>query len=794
MCAWAQRGIRVARQPARSPKRGPNPGAATQEQPPLSGADPARLPLGSRLASLRPSARRRYRGWLVATALLVLCGSIGAVDGARARAAGDAEKSRLAFASSAAEIASSVKLGLRHEQDLTFAADAFVVGQPNATQAQFLAWGRALQVSRRYPELVGLAFVVVVPHAQLASFAAHAVADPAAPLTDGRFVVEPAGDRANYCFSELELHLTGGVIPPAGYDYCNKSPQASTDFASSVSAQQLLPGLVVLAINTPVYRGGATPATASGRRSAFLGWTGMGVLPAVLLKMALRGHPKTAVALYRTAGKADFVFRSGTSPNHARSVTINLQDGSSLETFGVAIGSGIFADRTAIGWLVGGIAVSMLFGMLLFVLATGRERARRQVLERTRQLSEEVRLHALARDEAVESSNAKSVFVATVSHELRTPLAGVIGMTELLLETELAPDQRKYGELVRSSSEGLLLVINDILDYSKIEAGKLELEIIAFAPSELIAESCATLLPVAREKGVLLQVTASPTLPALLRGDPGRLRQVMINLLSNAVKFTSEGHVSVNVISTPTPDGVLVRVEVADSGIGIDAATLTQLFQPFTQADNTTARKYGGTGLGLTISSQLVTMMGGTIGVKSTPGEGSTFWFEVPLAISSQTDHASTVPFVFSAQGERDQAGRLTGAAPLVLIAEDNPVNQMLAARLLDKCGFRSEVVNDGYEALDAVAQNSYAAVLMDCQMPELDGYDTTREIRRREHANTHLPIVATTAHSMTGDREKCLDAGMDDYVTKPIRARELSDALSRSIAAAADFVEHTEH
>jgi signal transduction histidine kinase/CheY-like chemotaxis protein len=719
--------------------------------------------------------------------VLVVSGSIGAVLGARALAVNNAQTSRLGFASSSASIAAAVTLGLRHEQDLTLSANAFISGEPHVTQAKFLQWGRSMEVRQRYPELLGLAFVVVVPHSQLASFAARATAHPVAPLTNGRFVVEPAGNRANYCFSDVELRLGGNLVPGAGYDYCSTSPQASKNITGSVIARTLLPGLTALTVNTPVFRGGGTPATASGRRRAFLGWSGLGVLPSVLLRAALDGHPNMALALHRTADKSSFVFTSGAVPKHARSATINLNDGSSLQVFGAAISSGIFAHGTAIGLLVGGIALSVLFGMLVFVLATGRDRARRLVAEQTRELSEEVRLHALARDEAVESSNAKSVFVATVSHELRTPLAGVIGMTELLLETDLKPEQREYGEQVRSSSEGLLLVINDILDYSKIEAGKLALDIITFAPAELIAESCATLLPVARKKGVELEVTASPQLPALLRGDPGRLRQVMINLLSNAVKFTSEGQVKVGVTSTPIPDGVRLRVEVADTGIGINEANLARLFEPFTQADNSTARIYGGTGLGLTISSQLVEIMGGTIGAASTPNEGSTFWFELPLAIATQSDHVSHAPAAFNALGVRDSAGMLTGAAPLVLVAEDNPVNQLLATRMLDKCGFRSEVVNDGFEALEAIAHNSYAAVLMDCQMPEMDGYDAAREIRRREHAPTHMPIVATTAHSMSGDREKCLDAGMDDYVTKPIRAGELRDALARSMAVAGD-------
>jgi signal transduction histidine kinase/CheY-like chemotaxis protein len=734
---------------------------------------------------LRRPITAHYRGWVVAAAILVAAGSIGSVLGARALAGGAAQKSRLEFASSSAAIASAVKLGLRHEQDLALSAGAFVVDHTHPGQRQFLEWGRAMEVNQRYPELVGLAYVVVVPRARLSAFAAHATADPVAPLVNGRFVVEPAGNRADYCFSELELKLNRGLVPPAGYDYCSASPLASEDIGgATVTARKLIPGLTVLAINTPVYRGGAVPTTAIGRRRAFLGWTGMGLLPDVLLQMSLRGNPGMSLALHRTSGKSDLVFRSGPVVKDPRSMTIDLHDGSSLQTFRADVSGGIFADSTAVGLLVGGIALSMLFGLLVFVLATGRQRARRQVSEQTRQLSEEVRLHALARDAAVESSNAKSVFVATVSHELRTPLAGVIGMTELLLDSDLDPQQREYGELVRSSSEGLLLVINDILDYSKIEAGKLELDVVSFAFAEMIAESCAALLPVAREKGVQLQVIASPGLPALLRGDPGRVRQVLINLLSNAVKFTSEGTVTVTVGAKPSPDGVRVRIEVADTGIGIDSATLSRLFEPFSQADNSTARIYGGTGLGLTISAQLVEMMGGTIGVESTPGEGSTFWFEVPLAATDRLEHATSTPAAFSALGERDPAGRLTDDAPLVLVAEDNPVNQMLAVRLLDKCGFRSEVVSDGSEALEALAQNTYAAVLMDCQMPMMDGYDATREIRRREGQFEHLPIVATTAHSMTGDREKCLDAGMDDYVAKPMRAGDLLGALSRALAS----------
>ncbi|HVY70814.1 MAG TPA: PAS domain S-box protein, partial [Verrucomicrobiae bacterium] len=401
----------------------------------------------------------------------------------------------------------------------------------------------------------------------------------------------------------------------------------------------------------------------------------------------------------------------------------------------------------------------------------------RDITDRKRAAEDLVR----AKQAAESASKAKSEFLAMMSHEIRTPLNGVLGFAHLLQETALSEEQSSFVEIINSSGRNLLQIINDILDFSKIEAGKLEIEKVPFDLARVAQETIALLSVQAGQKNLPVNLHCDPSAPRLLLGDPERVRQVLVNLVGNAIKFTQWGGITVILAAVAgRPDRA--RCEVRDTGIGITAEKQADLFQLFSQADSSTTRRYGGTGLGLAISRRLVEMMGGEVGVASEPGKGSTFWFTLPAFEQLKTSPEEPAA-PNGLRGEEDRTGSVPPQSPTrprVLVAEDDPVNLKLALRVLGSLQCETEVAGNGTSAVALALNQPFDIIFMDCRMPDMDGLEATREIRRAEAGKRRVPIVATTASVEQGNRDKCAAAGMDDFIEKPLVPKALVNAIRK--------------
>ena len=383
-------------------------------------------------------------------------------------------------------------------------------------------------------------------------------------------------------------------------------------------------------------------------------------------------------------------------------------------------------------------------------------------------------------EEAEEASRLKSTFLATMSHDIRTPISGVIGLSDLLMDTDLAKEQREYAALISRSGESLLGLINDILDFSKIEAGKLEMEMLNFDLHITVNDVVALFAHRIAESALKLEYRYDPAIQASLTGDPGRISQILNNLVGNAMKFTHEGKITINTkLQGELNNFVTILFEVCDTGIGIPHDRLAAVFSPYTQAEGSTTRKYGGTGLGLAICKQLAELMDGEIGVTSDVGKGSTFWFTARFEKQTVgTPLASEIQL----ENIHDKLDQAVARSRRILLAEDNPINQKIAVITLNKLGHSVDVVANGIEAVRALESTGYDLVLMDCMMPEMDGFEATAMIRDPESKvlNHKVPIIAMTANAMKGDRENCIEAGMDDYLTKPVKKDALAAVIEK--------------
>ncbi len=582
----------------------------------------------------REAERPRFTGraWVAGAVLVVVLGTVGSLFAARAVARGDAEKSQRALAATSADVTGRLRLAIQHEQDLVVSTSAFLASNPNISNAMFNQWVQADRVVARYPEILGLGRIVVVPASQLAKYAARATKDPAGPLArGGSFQVIPSGKRPFYCFVDLAGKSPGLMVTPADLDVCAATGNQvilSHDPGQGIYEPVQLGNVRALGVQTPLYRGGIAPATAAGRSAAFIGWIGIALTPEAVLDTALEEHPGTAVTLrYNKGSSAAVAFSGGKAPRGAQSVTTALHNGWTVRATAAVAGGGVFSAGDALATLLGGTALSVLVGLLGVVLATGRARALRLVTEQTVELRDQAAKLRVTVTELEAAQAIKDDFLGLVSHELRTPLTSIRGYAELLREEDLADDERGYVDVIDRNAERLVSLVEDLLLMAQIQSGGLPLELGEVVLNDVIARSGEAARPFASSKEIDLNIDTESGIAT--QGDAVRLGQVLDNLVSNAIKYTPRGG---GVSVTMTRTGEIATIAVSDTGMGIPPEEHDQMFGRFFRSSNARTSGIAGTGLGLAITRGIVEAHGGTIGFDSVVGTGTTFRVTLPHA------------------------------------------------------------------------------------------------------------------------------------------------------------------